>query len=88
MTPQYYISLEATGDQALAQEAVKRQQKIYGQYDKTVEMIKSGSKTYPYRIILKGFESEEAARAFRKSHTFRPDCLIYDAKTDKAVSGQ
>jgi hypothetical protein len=81
----HYISLEATNDKALAEEAVIKHKNTYGQYNKTVEMIPSGNKAYPYRIVLKGFESEEAARAFRKSHTFRQDCLIYNAKTDKPV---
>lgn len=84
----HYISLETIRNKASVQALIKNYKNTYGQYNTTVEMIPSGNKTYPYRIILKGFESEEAARAFRKNHTFRSDCLIYDAKTDKAVSGQ
>jgi SPOR domain len=88
MTPQYYINLEATGDQTLAQEAVKKQQKIYGQYDKTVDLITTDNPKTPYRIALKGFNSVKEAKDFINKHQLKASCFICDIKTNKVVPSQ
>ncbi len=84
--PQFYIGLEATSEQTLAQEAVKKQQKIYAPYDKKVELIKTDNSKMPYRIALMGFNSVEEAKSFIKKHQLKISCFIADIKTNKVVA--
>jgi hypothetical protein len=86
VTPQFYISLEATSDPTLALEAVKKQQKTYAQYDKKVELITTDNSKMPYRIALMGFNSVEEAKGFIKKHQLRTTCFIADIKTNKVVA--